>query len=138
MLAYRRTVGWCGSFNRIPNLSEGQYVGDVAPSGQQHHDPIDAHRDSRRRWHALRQGLQEVLVQRIGRLTRPLAGAVISGSGPAALAAIDLVGNDAAMDPAAAGCSKAEQTIPVSLGHPTLRIRSLVVEPLGPGGEDIR
>jgi TldD protein len=69
-----------------------------------------------------------------GSLTRPLAPLVISGIGPDALAAVDLVGSDARMDPTAAGCTKAGQTIPVSVGHPTLRIASLVVEPLGRDG----
>ncbi len=66
-----------------------------------------------------------------GKLTWPLDGAVISGTGPAALSAVDLVGNDARVDATAAGCTKAGQTIPVSVGHPTLRIRTLTVEPLG-------
>ncbi len=70
-----------------------------------------------------------------GKLTRPLDGAVISGTGPAALAAVDLVGTDAAVDPTAAGCTKGEQTLPVSVGHPTLRLRSLMVEPLHDAGE---
>jgi len=69
-----------------------------------------------------------------GRLTRPLAPLVISGVGPEALAAIDLVGNDGRVDPTAAGCTKAGQTIPVSVGHPTLRIETLTVEPLGRDG----
>ncbi len=69
-----------------------------------------------------------------GKLTCPLDGAVISGRGPQALAAIDMVGNDARMDATAAGCTKAGQTIAVSVGHPTLRIESLTVEPLGPSG----
>jgi TldD protein len=70
-----------------------------------------------------------------GKLTRPLDGGVISGTGPAALAAVDLVGTDAAVDPTAAGCTKGGQTIPVSVGHPTLRLRSLMVEPLHDAGE---
>jgi TldD protein len=69
-----------------------------------------------------------------GKLTWPLDGAVICGSGPQALAAIDLVGNDARMDDTAAGCTKAGQTIAVAVGHPTLRIGSLTVEPLGVAG----
>lgn len=69
-----------------------------------------------------------------GRPTRPLAPLIISGVGPEALAAIDLVGNDGRVDPTAAGCTKAGQTIPVSVGHPTLRIASLTVEPLGRDG----
>ena len=60
---------------------------------------------------------------------------MIGGTGPAALAAVDLVGTDAAVDPTAAGCTKGGQTIPVSVGHPTLRLRSLMVEPLHDAGE---
>lgn len=69
-----------------------------------------------------------------GKLTCPLDGAVISGSGPETLAAIDLVGCDARMDATAAGCTKTGQTIAVSVGHPTLRIKSLMVQPLRPDG----
>lgn len=69
-----------------------------------------------------------------GRLTRPLAPLVIRGIGPEALAAVDLVGSDGRVDPTASGCTKAGQTIPVSVGHPTLRIASLDVQPLGRDG----
>lgn len=73
-----------------------------------------------------------------GKLTRPVGGAVISGVGPEALAAVDLLGIDTRMDATAAGCTKSGQTIPVSVGHPTLRIATLMVEPLAPADGDVR
>ena len=44
-----------------------------------------------------------------------------------ALAAIDRVGRDGVLDPAAAGCTKEGQALPVALGHPTVRIAALEI-----------
>jgi len=70
-----------------------------------------------------------------GRLTHPLPGMLVSGIGPQALMAIDRMGTNAQIDPTAAGCIKEGQTIPVSLGHPTVRITPLWIWPPEPLAE---
>ncbi len=64
-----------------------------------------------------------------GRLTAPVKDINIIGNGPAALADIVAVGNDAKIDNGAWTCGK-EQSVPVSCGMPTVLISSLTV-----GGE---
>jgi len=73
-----------------------------------------------------------------GRRTAPLEPFLVSGSASEALAAVDLVGHDLRVDPTAAACTKAGQAIPVSAGHPTLRLGSLMAQPLGTGGKACR
>ena len=64
-----------------------------------------------------------------GRLTQPVKDINIIGNGPEALAAMEGVADDLAVDPGAWTCGK-EQSVPVSCGIPTVLIRSLTV-----GGE---
>ena len=62
-----------------------------------------------------------------GRLTRPVKGATLIGSGPEALTRISMVGNDLALDEGIGVCGKDGQNVPVGVGQPTLRIDALTV-----------
>lgn len=62
-----------------------------------------------------------------GKLTRPVRGAMLSGSGPEALKHIPMIGNDPALDDGTGQCGKEGQQIPVGVGMPTLRIDALTV-----------
>lgn len=64
-----------------------------------------------------------------GRLTAPVKDINIIGNGPEALADILAVGNDLKIDNGTWTCGK-EQSVPVSVGMPTVLVRSLTV-----GGE---
>jgi TldD protein len=60
-----------------------------------------------------------------GEVTEPLSGLTLLGSGPAALASIEGVGNDLSFTQAL--CGKDEQWVPVSYGSPTLLVTGLTV-----------
>jgi TldD protein len=62
-----------------------------------------------------------------GKLTRPVKGATLIGSGADALKRISMVGNDLALDKGIGTCGKAGQGVPVGVGQPTLRIDGLTV-----------
>ncbi|MFL7960877.1 TldD protein [Pseudomonas sp. NFIX10] len=62
-----------------------------------------------------------------GRLVAPVRGATLTGNGPQTLSQISMVGNDLALDPGMAVCGKRGQSIPVSVGQPTLKIDNLIV-----------
>jgi TldD protein len=62
-----------------------------------------------------------------GKLTRPVKGAILIGSGAEALKRISMVGNDLALDKGIGTCGKAGQGVPVGVGQPTLRIDGLTV-----------
>lgn len=62
-----------------------------------------------------------------GKLTYPVKGAMLSGSGPEALKHIPLIGNDPALDEGTGQCGKDGQQIPVGVGMPTVRIDALTV-----------
>lgn len=62
-----------------------------------------------------------------GRLTRPVRGAMLSGSGPEALKHIPLIGNDLSLDEGTGQCGKDGQQVPVGVGMPTIRIDALTV-----------
>ncbi len=62
-----------------------------------------------------------------GKITRPIKGATLIGHGPEALLHVAMVGNDPALDEGNIVCSKEGQTLPVSVGQPTLRIDNMTV-----------
>lgn len=62
-----------------------------------------------------------------GKITQPVKGAILIGSGAVALKQIVMVGNDMALDPGIGTCGKAGQGVPVGVGQPTLRINNLTV-----------
>jgi TldD protein len=62
-----------------------------------------------------------------GRITAPIKGATLIGSGAESLREISLIGNDMALDEGIAVCGKDGQNVPVGVGQPTLRIDNMTV-----------
>jgi TldD protein len=62
-----------------------------------------------------------------GRITSPVKGATLIGSGSEALTRVGMVGNDMSLDPGIGTCGKDGQGVPVGVGQPTLRIDALTV-----------
>ena len=62
-----------------------------------------------------------------GRITTPVKGATLIGDGPSALHGVTMVGNDFAFDPGMGMCGKENQTVPVGVGQPSLKISGLTV-----------
>lgn len=62
-----------------------------------------------------------------GKLTDPIKDINIIGNGPQALADITMVANDFKADNGTWSCGKAGQTVPVTLGLPTAKIKKLTV-----------
>lgn len=67
-----------------------------------------------------------------GRITRPVKGATLTGTGWDVLMGVEAVGNDFALDPGGGRCGKV-QLVPVSTGLPSLRVREMVVGGTDPG-----
>ncbi|KML70617.1 metalloprotease TldD [Pectobacterium peruviense] len=62
-----------------------------------------------------------------GRITTPVKGATLIGSGIEAMQQISMVGNDLALDKGVGVCGKEGQSLPVGVGQPTLKLESLTV-----------
>jgi TldD protein len=62
-----------------------------------------------------------------GKVTRPVKGATLIGSGPEALTRVSMVGNDLKLDEGVGVCGKDGQSVPVGVGQPTLRIDAMTV-----------
>ena len=62
-----------------------------------------------------------------GKITRPVKGATLIGSGPEAMQRISMVGNDMKLDNGVGVCGKDGQSVPVGVGQPTLKIDALTV-----------
>jgi TldD protein len=62
-----------------------------------------------------------------GKLTHPVKGATLIGSGPEAMNRVSMIGNDMRLDPGVGTCGKDGQSVPVGVGQPTLRIDGLTV-----------
>lgn len=62
-----------------------------------------------------------------GKVTRPVKGATLIGSGPEVLTRVSMIGNDLALDEGVGVCGKDGQSVPVGVGQPTLRIDSMTV-----------
>jgi len=62
-----------------------------------------------------------------GRVTHPVKGATLIGSGPEAMGRIAMIGDDLALDSGVGTCGKEGQSVPVGVGMPTLRIDGLTV-----------
>jgi TldD protein len=62
-----------------------------------------------------------------GRITTPVKGATLIGSGPEAMHRVSMIGNDLALDPGVGTCGKDGQSVPVGVGQPTVRIDGLTV-----------
>ncbi|MEM7197737.1 MAG: metalloprotease TldD [Pseudomonadota bacterium] len=66
-----------------------------------------------------------------GKITAPLKGATLIGSGPDVMQKISMIGNDQCLDPGIGTCGKNGQGVPVGVGQPTLRLDGITV-----GGTD--
>jgi TldD protein len=62
-----------------------------------------------------------------GRVTAPVRGATLIGSGPDALTRVSRVGHDLALDEGVGTCGKDGQSVPVGVGLPTIRIDGITV-----------
>ena len=62
-----------------------------------------------------------------GRITRPVKGATLIGSGPDVLTRVSMIGNDLKLDEGIGVCGKDGQSVPVGVGQPTLKIDSMTV-----------
>ncbi|MEI7376787.1 metalloprotease TldD [Dickeya chrysanthemi] len=62
-----------------------------------------------------------------GRVTKPVKGATLIGSGIEAMQQISMVGNDLALDRGVGVCGKEGQSLPVGVGQPTLKLDSITV-----------
>jgi TldD protein len=62
-----------------------------------------------------------------GHITAPVKGATLIGDGPTVLRQVTAVGNDLKLDHGIGVCGKDGQTIPVSVGLPTIKIREITV-----------
>jgi TldD protein len=62
-----------------------------------------------------------------GKVTRPVKGATLIGSGPEVLTRVSMVGNDLKLDEGVGVCGKEGQSVPVGVGQPTLRIDGMTV-----------
>lgn len=62
-----------------------------------------------------------------GRVTKPVKGATLIGSGIEAMQQISMVGNDLALDNGVGVCNKEGQSLPVGVGQPTLKLDKITV-----------
>ena len=62
-----------------------------------------------------------------GKITRPIKGATLIGSGIEAMQQVSMVGNDLDIDRGVGVCGKAGQSVPVGVGQPTLKVESMTV-----------
>jgi TldD protein len=62
-----------------------------------------------------------------GKVTAPVKGATLIGSGPEVLKQVSMVGNDLELDSGVGTCGKEGQSVPVGVGQPTLLIDELTV-----------
>ncbi|PKH25791.1 metalloprotease TldD [Enterobacterales bacterium CwR94] len=62
-----------------------------------------------------------------GKVTKPVKGATLIGSGIEAMQQISMVGNDLALDKGVGVCGKEGQSVPVGVGQPTLKLDKLTV-----------
>ena len=62
-----------------------------------------------------------------GRITRPVKGASLIGSGPEVLQRVTMLGNDLKLDAGVGVCGKDGQSVPVGVGQPTMKIEGITV-----------
>jgi len=62
-----------------------------------------------------------------GKVTAPVRGATLIGDGPTVLRQVSMVGNDLKLDQGVGICGKEGQTVPVSVGLPTIKIQEITV-----------
>jgi len=62
-----------------------------------------------------------------GKVTRPVKGPSLIGSGPETLQHISMIGSDLQLDPGIGVCGKNGQSVPVGVGQPTMKIDNMTV-----------
>ena len=62
-----------------------------------------------------------------GKVTTPVKGATLIGSGPEILKKVSLVGHDLGLDEGIGTCGKDGQSVPVGVGLPTIRVDEITV-----------
>lgn len=62
-----------------------------------------------------------------GRVTKPVKGATLIGSGPDILTKVSMVGHDLKLDEGIGTCGKEGQSVPVGVGLPTIKIDEITV-----------
>ena len=62
-----------------------------------------------------------------GKITHPVKGATLIGSGMETMKNISMVGNDLALDAGVGVCGKEGQSVPVGVGQPTLKVEGMTV-----------
>lgn len=62
-----------------------------------------------------------------GKISYPVKGATLIGSGPESLKYVSMIGNDMSLDTGVGVCGKEGQSVPVGVGQPTLRIDKMTV-----------
>jgi TldD protein len=62
-----------------------------------------------------------------GKVTKPVKGATLIGSGPEILTKVSIVGHDLKLDEGIGTCGKEGQSVPVGVGLPTIRIDEITV-----------
>ncbi len=62
-----------------------------------------------------------------GKVTKPVKGATLIGSGPEILTKVSMVGHDLKLDEGIGTCGKDGQSVPVGVGLPTIRIDEITV-----------
>ena len=62
-----------------------------------------------------------------GRITYPVKGATLIGSGPEAMNQVSMIGNNMKLDSGVGTCGKEGQSVPVGVGMPTIKMEGLTV-----------
>jgi len=62
-----------------------------------------------------------------GRITAPVKGATLIGSGPQSLTRVTAVGHDLSLDEGVGTCGKDGQSVPVGVGMPTIKLAEMTV-----------
>ncbi len=62
-----------------------------------------------------------------GKITKPVKGATLIGSGPEILKKVSMVGHDLKLDEGIGTCGKEGQSVPVGVGLPTIKIDEITV-----------
>ncbi len=62
-----------------------------------------------------------------GKITRPVKGATLIGSGPEVMTKVSMVGNNLQLDTGVGVCGKEGQSVPVGVGQPTILVDEITV-----------
>ena len=71
--------------------------------------------------------LSEAYLIEKGKVTAPVKGATLIGSGPEVMGRISMVGNNLELDQGVGVCGKEGQSVPVGVGQPSLKIDEITV-----------